>query len=167
MGAGLKMDRRYASRGVNLFAKVRPWQRTENISNKSMKKIKNSNGFTLIEVMIAILILSVGMMAMALLQISAIRGGAFANQMTQAAIDGQDKIEELRNTNYSTLAGGQDTVVSGNGMTYTRTWTVTESPPPGTTGPSTFKMKTIHLTISWTGPEGQTHHVEFSTIVFQ
>ena len=41
-------------------------------------KIKSNDGFTLIEVMIAILILAVGMMAMALLQVTAIRGGSFA-----------------------------------------------------------------------------------------
>jgi len=133
----------------------------------SIEKKGFPKGFTLIEVMIAILILAVGMMAMALLQISAIRGGAFANQVTQASIDGQDKIEELRNTDYAALAGGHDSVVSGNGITYTRTWTVTESIPPGTTGTPTSKMKTIDLTVSWMGPQGRTHRIEFSTIVFQ
>ena len=124
-------------------------------------------GFTLIEVMIAILILSVGMMAMALLQISAIRGGAFASQVTQASVEGQDKIEELRSMDYASIASGHDSVVSGNGITYTRTWTVTESLPPGTTGTPTTKMKTILLTVSWAGPQGNSHSITLATIVFQ
>lgn len=128
----------------------------------------NGAGFTLIEVMIAILILTVGMLAMALLQISAIRGGAFANQVTQASIDGQDKLEKLRGTVYASIVSGHDTVISENGITYTRSWTVTEGDPPGTTGaPASKKMKTIQLVISWTGLQGLDHHITLSTIVFQ
>ena len=140
------------------------------MSNK-LKLLKNTSGFTLIEVMLAILILAFGMMAMALLQVTAIRGGSFSNQMTQASILGQDKIEELKNTDYSSIVNGSDTKVGGNGVTYTRAWTVTESDPPGTPSgtpvPSSKKMKTINLTVSWTGPQGNAHSVQFSTIVNQ
>ncbi len=127
---------------------------------KIRKQTMNKNGFTLIEVMIAILILAVGMMAMALLQVTAIRGGSFANQMTQASVYGQDKIEELKNTDYTSVNSGSDTITSGNGITYNRTWTVaTDSPYSGS--------KTITLTVSWTGPQGNNHSVQFSTIVYE
>jgi len=122
------------------------------------KGMLNLKGFTLIEVMIAILILAIGMMAMALLQVTAIRGGSFANQMTQASIYGQDKIEELKNTSYSSVVTAADTVTSSNGVTFNRSWTVaTDSPYPDS--------KTITLTVSWTGPQGQNHSVQFSTII--
>ncbi len=124
------------------------------------RKIAGGDGFTLIEVMIAILILAVGMMAMALLQITAIRGGSFANQMTQASIYGQDKIEEIKNTAYASVTNGSDTITSGNGVTYTRTWTVTNNSPYS-------GSKTVNLTVSWTGPQGNNHSVQFSTIVYQ
>ncbi len=139
----------------------------DGMTQKKHKGVSGQNGFTLIEVMLAILILAVGMMAMAMLQITAIRGGSFANQMTQASILGQDKIEEFKNTAYTSISGGNDTVTGGNGVTYTRTWTVTESNPPGTTGSASSKMKTINLTVSWTGPQGNSHSVQFSTIVYQ
>jgi len=152
---------------ISWFQKQRI-RRNRNICVKNEDLTPGKGGFTLIEVMIAILILAVGMMAMAMLQVTAIKGGAFANQMTQASIYGQDKIEVLKNTTYASLAGGNDTVTSGNGVTYTRTWTVTESDPPGTTSPpASSKMKTVNLTLSWTGPQGQTHSVQFSTIMFQ
>ena len=125
-----------------------------------MKRIFSNGGFTLIEVMIAILILAVGMLAMAMLQVTAIRGGSFANQMTQASIYGQDKIEELKNTAYASVANGNDTVTSGNGVTYTRNWTVTtDSPYTGS--------KTVNLTVSWTGPQGNPHSIQFSTILHE
>ncbi len=123
-------------------------------------KKKEKKGFTLIEVMIAILILGVGMLAMALLQVTAIRGGSFANQVTQASIYGQDKIEELKNASYSAVTNGNDAIQSGNGITYTRTWTVTnDSPYVG--------AKTVNLTVSWTGPEGQNRSIQLSTIIHQ
>jgi len=130
------------------------------MKRRKILKISGKEGFTLIEVMIAILILAVGMMAMALLQVTAIRGGSFANQMTQASILGQDKIEVLKNTDYGSISSNSDTVTGGNGVTYTRTWTVTnDSPYSGS--------KTINLTVTWTGPQGNTHNVQFSTIVYQ
>jgi len=133
----------------------------ENSCNRQKPSL-DAKGFTLIEVMIAILLLAVGMMAMAILQVTAIRGGSFANQITQASIYGQDKIEELKNKSYTdtNLSAGShsDTVTSGNGVTFTRTWTVTNNSPY-------TNSKTITLTLSWTGPQGQTHNVQFSTII--
>ncbi len=136
------------------------------------KRFSDRNGFTLIEVMIAILILAIGMMAMALLQITAIRGGSFSNQITQASIFGQDKIEELKNKSYTDTDLSNGTHVdnsppSANGVVFTRSWTVTESNPPSTTGTASSKMKTIDLRVSWTGPQGNSHNVQFSTIVYQ
>ena len=122
------------------------------------KGMLNLKGFTLIEVMIAILILGIGMMAMALLQVTAIRGGSFANQVTQASIYGQDKIEEIKNMDYASVNTGSDAVTSSNGVTFSRSWTVAaDSPYPDS--------KTITLTVSWTGPQGQNHNVQFSTII--
>ncbi len=127
---------------------------------RKRKFFLKNRGFTLIEVMIAILILAVGMLAMAMLQVTAIRGGSFANQMTQASIYGQDKIEELKNATYASVTNGSDTVTSGNGVIYTRNWTVaTDSPYTGS--------KTVNLTVSWTGPQGNSHSIQFSTILHE
>lgn len=57
--------------------------------------IKNEKGFTLIEILIAITILSVGLLAVASMQANSLRGDNFAYQKTEASTWAQDKLESL------------------------------------------------------------------------
>lgn len=56
----------------------------------------NEKGFTLIEFMIAVLVLGIGMLAVAKMQITAMSGNFAANNMTMASTLAQDKIEALK-----------------------------------------------------------------------
>jgi len=53
-------------------------------------------GFSLVEVLVAILLLTVGLLALAQMQTKAVASNAFGNQLTQATFLAQDKVEELR-----------------------------------------------------------------------
>jgi len=53
-------------------------------------------GFSLVEVLVAILLLTVGLLALAQMQTRAVASNAFGNQLTQATFLAQDKLEELR-----------------------------------------------------------------------
>ena len=56
----------------------------------------NSNyGFTLVEVMIAITILAIGILGVAMMQISAVRGNSLANGTTEAVTIAQDRMERF------------------------------------------------------------------------
>lgn len=59
-----------------------------------MKK-SNEKGFTLIEILIAITVFAIGILAVGEMQIMAIKGNYFANDLTKATTLAQDKIEEL------------------------------------------------------------------------
>ena len=60
----------------------------------------NKNGFTLIEVMISIVILAIGVLAVAKMQISAMKGNSAASGFTEATSFAQNKMEELVNLAY-------------------------------------------------------------------
>ena len=53
-------------------------------------------GFSLVEVLVAILLLTVGLLALAKMQTHAVASNTFGNQLTQATFLAQDKLEELR-----------------------------------------------------------------------
>ncbi len=61
----------------------------------------NKNGFSLIEVMIAIVVLAVGMLAVAKMQISSIKDNSIASGFTEATGFAQNKMEELVNLAYN------------------------------------------------------------------
>ena len=58
-------------------------------------------GFTLIEIMIAITVFAIGILAVGKMQIAAIQGNSRANHLTEAATIAQSKIEELISLNYN------------------------------------------------------------------
>ncbi|MEJ2365365.1 MAG: type IV pilus modification protein PilV [Deltaproteobacteria bacterium] len=53
-------------------------------------------GFSLVEVLVAILLLTVGLLALAKMQTHAVASNSFGNHLTQATFLAQDKLEELR-----------------------------------------------------------------------
>ncbi|MCJ7663966.1 MAG: type IV pilus modification protein PilV [Desulfobacterales bacterium] len=112
-----------------------------------MRRLRDQRGFTLLEVMIALVILAVGLLGLASLQIMAIKGNSYGQQMTVASTLAQNQLEQLRRTAGALTAGG-DTVTDQNGITYARNWAVQVNQPQQ-------GMTIVVITISWTGPTGQ------------
>ena len=67
-----------------------------------MPKLKQE-GYTLVEILIAIAILAFGLMAVATMQIRAIKTNAIASGISQGLTLGQARVEELMNLSYITL----------------------------------------------------------------
>ena len=59
-----------------------------------MKK-SNERGFSLIEILIAITVFAIGILAVGRMQITAIKGNSFANDLTKATTLAQDRMEKL------------------------------------------------------------------------
>ena len=104
------------------------------------RKLKKSEGYSLIEVLIAISIFAVGMLAVAAMQTSAIKVNSSASQITERITWAQDKLEELMVLPYSDprleAAGnppdGTDSVGNPHQETsdgYTISWTVIDNSP--------------------------------------
>ncbi|HEY7460686.1 MAG TPA: prepilin-type N-terminal cleavage/methylation domain-containing protein [Gemmatimonadota bacterium] len=113
-------------------------------------------GFTLIEMMVAILLLGVGMMALAALTTTVTRANVQSSSRTVASSLAQERIERFRTEPYALIVAGNDARVV-DGVTYTRTWTVaTNDPAPG--------LKTVSVTVSWT-TRGKLHSSVLATIL--
>ncbi|PCJ30677.1 MAG: hypothetical protein COA99_17895, partial [Moraxellaceae bacterium] len=75
-----------------------------------MKLNKNSHGFSLIEVMVALLILAVGILGISKLQVTLIRNSSDANQRSVAVSVAQQKIDDLRSFAHLTLGTSTDAI---------------------------------------------------------
>jgi type IV pilus modification protein PilV len=84
---------------------------TDNHQMKSWGKHCQS-GFSMVEVMVAILLLTVGLLALAKMQTQAVASNNYGNQLTEATFLAQDKLEELRLLNecYLAVKGKQEIV---------------------------------------------------------
>lgn len=101
--------------------------------------IKNK-GFTLVEVMIAIVVLSVALLALAGLQIVSIRGNSFGNRMTEALTLAKDLMEEMKNDEWGEIGDRSDDWPSPpETPIYHRVCSVTQS----------GNIKTVTVTVSW------------------
>jgi type IV pilus modification protein PilV len=60
----------------------------------------SEKGFTLVEILVAVMVLAIAFLAMYQMQAMAVRGNETSNQVTIATMLAQDKMEQIRNANY-------------------------------------------------------------------
>ena len=106
-----------------------------NIKSDMIDIVRKLSGFTLLEVMITLVILSIGLLGLAGLQIVAIRGNAFGGDMSYATALAQQTFEELNNLELddpaldASINPHTQTVVDARGVSYTLTWNVQDDTP--------------------------------------
>lgn len=125
-----------------------------------------TRGFTLIEAIVALLVVAFGMLAIAGFQMNLSRGSDVAKQRTEATRLAQQKIEELRSFEriasapglfaYANLASSTDTVASTN-TDFTREWSVS--------GAATALQRTVSVTVSWIDRAGAPENVNLITVI--
>jgi type IV pilus assembly protein PilV len=119
-----------------------------------------NKGFSLIEVLICVIFLAIGLLAIASLQVTSVRGNFFNNNLMQATYVAQDRLEFLKNLPYdsSRLVEGDynpdpDGPVTVSGLAFDRSYTVSDHADG---------YKLIDYTVMWN--DGVDHSISFSTI---
>jgi type IV pilus assembly protein PilV len=129
-----------------------------------VKKSQKDEGFTLIEVLIAISIFSIGLLAVATMQITSIKVNSTAGQITDRITLAQDKLEELMALPYSSPwledLGDPPSGTDTNGNThqettdgYTISWTVTNDA-------LVFNTKLITVTVTGRGKTTRVSYIK-------
>lgn len=77
--------------------------------------VQPEGGFTLLEILVAVVFVSIGFLGLASTVISVIKGNNISGDMTTAVVMAQEKLEELRNKNFNmgadfAIGGGDDTI---------------------------------------------------------
>ena len=72
------------------------------------RKMNDEKGFTLLEVLVAISLLTFGLLGLASLQVAAIRGNAFAGGVTEATTLAGDRMEYLLTLDYDDPTDNSD-----------------------------------------------------------
>jgi type IV pilus assembly protein PilV len=109
-----------------------------------MKGSTNSRGFSLIEILIAIVILSISLLALAALMVTTTQNNSFGAHMSEATTFAQDMLERLRVSPWANVMSGADQVTGSTGINYDRNWVV--SPNPITPNDT---LRTVTITINW------------------
>ncbi len=117
--------------------------------------VSSYKGFTLIEVLVALVLFAIALTGFASLLTGTLQANAQAKRRTAAVNLAQDKLEELRTT--AAPEAGSDTVQELGAGTYTRDWTVGAGPTP--------TASTVTVTVTWT--RHGTHDVQLTTVIRQ
>ena len=125
---------------------------------KVQQAIHPSAGFTLIESMLTLAIMSMGLLALSGLQITVLRGNALARSMTTAVSLAEQRIEQLKNTSYANIAAETATQITASNLLFTRQVTVSDGPLPNT--------KSVSVLVSWQD-QSKTHTLPLVTVIGQ
>lgn len=91
--------------------------------------LNTESGFTLIEALVAMVILSIGIFSLYSMQLTSIHGNTKASRITTAATWNMDQVEQIVGMDYSdAIISGADSRDSPDGQ-YTVSWTVADDEP--------------------------------------
>jgi prepilin-type N-terminal cleavage/methylation domain-containing protein len=121
----------------------------------SVKRLRGRQGFTLIEIVVAIVMLAFGVLASASLTAALMASNRGVTNRTRAVETLRLQVEDLESVRYAQITNGNDTATVG-GVTFNRSWAVAANSPVANT-------KTITLTITWTDRQGN-HTITNQTI---
>jgi type IV pilus modification protein PilV len=126
-----------------------------------MRDFQSEDGFTLLEVLFALAIFSIGLLAVNAMTTMTIKSNYKSKNLTTAVHLAQNKLDELKAESYATVIDTSETGLDsqetvGNGI-FNRSVTVTTQSDPN--------YKAVEVTVSWSDPD--LRQVTMHTIIAQ
>ena len=124
---------------------------------RAQKPEPAQDGFTLIEVMVALAIMSIGVLSIGIAQLSALRLSSMSNRLSQAMYLAEEQMEIFRSMPWGPTFSaavvdfpdpqGPITPVQGDSAQFSRSWTLTPNAPP-------HGLTEITITVVWNNSTG-------------
>lgn len=114
-----------------------------------IRKITTENGITILEVLVAMMILSVSLLLLLNMAMVALDGNDWSNKTTLATQLVQQKLEEIRAT--GNLTNGSDVV---NGVS--RAWTISNAGS---------HLRNVRIALNWQDVKAATHYDTLSAVI--
>ena len=168
--------------GTQIMNAKRKMQNVKCKHKHSIRRFLSQAGVSLVEVLVSIVVLSIGLLGVAMMQYMAIGGNAFGREMQVATELGQELLEQTKSTIYtdSSLTQGfhSETLTSADtsrfgGLTFKRVWwvqdncrnhnvTLTPTDPCNSASASTCvdaqsNMKATLVRVCWVDKNGGNH----------
>ena len=121
--------------------------------------LADNGGFSFIDLMLSMVVLTIGVLAMADLQVIATRSNNSSKSMAAALTIATAKMEEIKDKGFTSIVAEAPVSVpdAASGLTFTRQVTVTiDSPIAGS--------KTVKVIVTWSDAKG-THTIPMATVI--
>jgi type IV pilus assembly protein PilV len=123
-----------------------------------MQRLRDTNGFTLIEILIATVIITIASLGVASLTVGIIRGNSFSKRLTIATTLAQDRLEQAKRLGYAnagTAVATENYGTIANYGGYKRVTSVANNTPAS-------NMNIISVSVYW---DSDKHSANVSTIL--
>lgn len=126
--------------------------------------MRSRKGFTLIEILVAILVLLIGLLGYYSLLATVARSRHYAHRLGEASLAAKSKLEELKSEDYDNVTSGNDNWTSDTPL-YLRVWEVNEIPGQD--------IKNVKVKVGWGGEDclhnldSCRHRLELESSVFK
>lgn len=120
-------------------------------------KLQNREGFTLLEVLVAMIVLAIGLLGLAPMFVMSMQGNQFSRETTEAAYLAQDRIEQLMNQAVISPIPYYETSSQGD---YYRSVNVSDNTVDYTVPPGVYR---ITVNLNWVDKEGRSHSTSYIT----
>jgi type IV pilus modification protein PilV len=127
-----------------------------------MNKFRSTNGFTLLEVLFALAIFSIGLLAINAMTTMVIKSNYMSKNLTTAVHLAQNKLDALKAESYVSVADSTETGLDSQEAAGAGIFDRSVIVPPSSTVPN---YKTVEVIVSWSDPD--LRQVRMKTIIAQ